>query len=78
MRCGKPVSRLANRAGRNFNERVIDVMLESILWSLGIAVFLGVVVGIPYIKGVEPKKPNPPTNKREYVLANLDKFGCKD
>ena len=53
-------------------------MLESILWSLGIAVFLGVVVGIPYIKGVEPKKPNSPTNKREYVLANLDKFGCKD
>lgn len=53
-------------------------MLESILWSLGIAVFLGIVVGIPYVRGVEPKKPNPPTNKREYVLANLDKFGCKD
>jgi hypothetical protein len=78
MKCGKPVSRPANRAGRNFNEGVIDVMLESILWSLGIAMFLGVVVGIPYIKGVEPKKPNSPTNKREYVLANLDKFGCKD
>jgi hypothetical protein len=53
-------------------------MLESILWSAGIAVFLGIFVGIPYVKGVEPKNNLQPTNKREYVLANLDKFGVKD
>ena len=52
MKCGKPVSRPANRAGRNFNEGVIDVMLESILWSLGIAVFLGVVVGMAVVERI--------------------------
>ena len=53
-------------------------MLENILWCIGVSVFLGIVIGIPYVKGVSEPKYNPPTNKREYVLANLDKFGCKD
>lgn len=53
-------------------------MLESILWSIGISVFLGIFVGVPYVKGVSQRPSHQANNKRDYVVANLDKFGVKD
>lgn len=53
-------------------------MLESILWCVGISVFLGVFIGVPYVKGVSQRPNNEVNNKRDYVVANLDKFGVKD
>ena len=53
-------------------------MVESILWCIGVAVVLVVCVGIPYIRGVSQRTNYRANNKRNYVIANLDKFGVKD
>lgn len=53
-------------------------MLESILWFIGVSVFLSVSVGIPYVKGVSQRHNYQANNKRDYVIANLDKFGVND
>lgn len=53
-------------------------MLENILWSVGVSVFIAIFIGIPYVKGVNSRNNSRPTNKSEYVLANLDKFGIND
>jgi len=53
-------------------------MVESILWSVGISVVLGICVGIPYVRGVGQRPNHRATNKRDYVIANLDKFKVKD
>lgn len=53
-------------------------MLESILWCIGVSVVLVVFVGIPYIRGVSQRPNYRANNKRNYVIANLDKFKVKD
>lgn len=53
-------------------------MVESILWCIGVSVVLVVCVGIPYIRGVSQHPNYRANNKRNYVIANLDKFKVKD
>lgn len=50
----------------------------SVLWYMGIVVFLMVCVGIPYIKGVSQSSNYPANNKYDYVISNLDKFKVND
>ena len=53
-------------------------MVESILWCIGILIVLVVCVGIPYVKGVSQRPNYRANNKRDYVVANLDKFKVND
>ncbi len=53
-------------------------MIESVLWCIGVAVVLVVFVGIPYVKGVSQRQNYRANNKRDYVIANLDKFKVND
>lgn len=53
-------------------------MIEGILLCIGVSIVLVVFVGIPYVKGVSQLPNYRANNKRDYVVANLDKFKVND
>ena len=53
-------------------------MIGNVLWCIVISAVLVLFVGIPYVKGVSQPASNRANNKRDYVVANLEKFQVKD
>lgn len=49
-------------------------MGKYIVTGLAVIVFMVIFVGVPYIRGAKKKGPYDIANKRDYVMANLDKF----
>ncbi len=53
-------------------------MIEGILLCVGVSIAMVVFVGIPYVKGARQHSNHRANNKRDYVVANLDKFKVSD